>query len=477
LPYLKNAPFLPTKEGVVLCYNVSGLKRLNIMELPQSASVNKPIKTTRKKYGLNILIILVVAISFTAFTLLTDDNLSAVIEAFASANYWIILVIFFMMMFIFLLESTNLFILARLYTTRYNLPRAFNNYFIGVFFSHLTPSGTGGQFAQAYTFKRQGIEIASAASILVMHFLLSQIAQVIFGILALIFRFQKFLSITETIQFGSFRLPILYISLAGFFVNFLIIFGIILLAKWRFLHRVLINGVVGLLGKIKLLKHPDTIKNNLHIQIENFRIEIKRLQANTAVTTVLIGLFFLRLLVGNAIPYVAAMAIPTIDLSGTNIFDGIFMTAYLSVITYFAPLPGSVGVSEFFFSYLFQSIFGSYRQTIAPQLIWRGFTFYLTTLLGAMSLFAFRIGNKDVSFGKDSESFVEIQKSTIEIRRQTAEMMFTTGELSTVNLRNRFSRLARDFFGFKKKKVDRYGKVIHTDELNKRKDQPKKPGS
>ena len=421
-----------------------------------------------KKYKINLLIIFFVAIGFTLVTLLTDDNLNSVLLAFSQANLWMILVIFLVMVVITLLEGIILFILARLYTTRYNLSKSINNYFIGVFFSHITPSGTGGQFAQAYTFSKQGIEIANAASILVMHFLLSQIAQVVFGLIALFFRLEKFLSITQTVNIFGASIPIIYLSLLGFAVNFLVIFFLLALVKSKFLHKTLGNGVVGLLGKFKLIKNPEKVKLNLQGQIENFKIESKRLQSNIPVTVVLFILFFVRMTLSNAIPYLSAMALPLIDLSQTNIFDGIFMSAYLNVIIYFAPLPGSVGFSEFFFSFLFQSLFGGYAQTIAPQLIWRGFTFYLTLILGAISVIAFRIGNKDSKIVQGGNAFAELQQSTIEIRRQTSEMMFSTGDLSAGNIQKKFSRMARDFFGFKTKKVDKYGNVINTNEMNKK---------
>jgi uncharacterized protein (TIRG00374 family) len=427
-----------------------------------------PKSTASKKYKINLLIIFIVAFGFTLITLLTDDNLNSVILAFSQANLWMVAVIFLVMMIIILFEGIILFILARLYTTRYTLKKSINNYFIGIFFSHITPSGTGGQFAQAYTFSKQGIEIANAASILVMHFLLSQIAQVVFGLIALLFRLEKFLSITQTVNLFGAAIPIIYLSLMGFAVNFLVIFFILALVKSNLLNKAIVGGVVGLLGKLKLIKNPDKVKSNLQVQIENFRIESKRLQSNIPVTVVLFVLFFIRMTLSNAIPYLSAMALPLIDLSQTNIFDGIFMTAYLNVIIYFAPLPGSVGFSEFFFSFLFQSLFGGYAQTIAPQLIWRGVTFYFTLVIGAISVIAFRIGNKDEKIVQGGDAFVELQKSTIEIRRQTSEVMFSTGDLSAVNIQKRFSRMARDFFGFKTKKVDRYGNVINTNEINKK---------
>ena len=440
---------------------------MQTQESPQF-EIKDPKSNASKKYKINLLIIFLVAIGFTLFTLFSDDNLSLVIAAFSQANGWMILVIILVMGINILFEGVILFILARLYTTRYNLKKSINNFFIGIFFSHITPSGTGGQFAQAYVFSKQGIDIANAASILVMHFLLSQIAQVIFGIIALVFRLDKFLAITQTVSLFGASIPIIYLSLIGFAVNFLIIFFILALAKSKFLHKTIVNGVVALLGKLNIIKNPDKVKSNLQVQIENFRIESKRLQSNTPVTVVLLVLFFIRMTLSYSIPYLSAMALPSIDLSQTNIFDGIFMTAYLNVIIYFAPLPGSVGFSEFFFSVLFQSLFGGYAQTIAPQLIWRGVTFYLTLIIGAISVIAFRIGNKDSKIVQGGDAFVELQKSTIEIRRQTSEVMFSTGEMSTVNIQKKFSRMARDFFGFKTKKVDRYGNVINTDEIKKK---------
>lgn len=429
-------------------------------------SPKKPKKNRR--YVLNLTFIFLVAIGFTAFTLFTDDNLNAVLEAFSQANAWVIAGILLMMAAVVLIESTILFILARLYTTRYNLRKGIGNFFIGIFFSHITPSSSGGQFAQAYTFKKQGLDLANAASILVMHFLLYQIAQVFFGVLALVFRFQQFASQIESVIIGDVRIPIVSLSLIGFGINFLIIFGILLLARSKFIHNVLINGIVTLLGKMKIIKNPDTVKANLQLQIENFRIELKRLQANKAVTWVLLIMFFVRMVIANAIPYVSALAFPTINLGNSNLFDGIFMSAYLQVIVAFVPLPGAVGFSEFFFSYLFASLFGGYSQTIAPQLIWRGVTFYLMLILGAITLVVYRFGSKEAFLDAQQKSFVDIQRETIEFRRQTSEFMMNTQEMKTVNFQHRMSKMARDFFGFKRRKVDRHGREMTTKEIERK---------
>jgi uncharacterized membrane protein YbhN (UPF0104 family) len=165
-----------------------------------------------------------------------------------------------------------------------------------------------------------------------------------------------------------------------------------------------VSGIVSFLGFLRIIKKPKIVNENLKIQIENFRIELRRLQSNTAVTLVLLILFLIRMTLANTLPYFSAMAIPSIDLTNTNIFDSIFMTAYLNVIVNFAPLPGAVGFSEFFFSYLFQGLFGGYSQTIAPQLIWRGVTFYSTLIVGSLVVLFYRFGKRHDVLMEDTTS-------------------------------------------------------------------------
>jgi uncharacterized membrane protein YbhN (UPF0104 family) len=106
---------------------------MQIKESPVS-EIKDPKKNPSRKYKINLLIIFLVAIGFTLYTLLTDDNLDSVITAFSQANVWMIGIIIFVMFLNIFFEGIILFILARLYTTRYNLGKSINNYFIGIFF-------------------------------------------------------------------------------------------------------------------------------------------------------------------------------------------------------------------------------------------------------------------------------------------------------------------------------------------------------
>jgi len=409
-------------------------------------------KKVHKRYIINIVLVLLLTGGVLFFNL--SKNLSSVVEAMVNVDYRFILIALGLVIFTFLIEGVILYILARLYTTRFNLGKGLANALIGIFYNNVTPGHSGGQFAQAYTFKKQGLEISSAASILVMHFLLNQMALVTWGLLAVIFKMKDFFTLIQPITLFGIDFPTISIAIFGFSLNFIVIVSIFFLAYSKFIHDILINGVVGLLGKMKILKHPDVVKQNIHAQIENFRIELRRLQSNIPVSVVLFLLFMFRYLILYSLPTVIAMSFPTITISGT-IWDGIFMTSYLFVMTNLAPLPGSAGVSELFFSHLFQSLFGGYAATLAPQLVWRSVTFYLTLIVSGLTSAFYRSAPQEDNFTSDRRTFVALQKSTYAIRKLSSDTMWETSQLSRKEVEKKIKAVTGDFLGIKARRVKR----------------------
>ena len=407
-------------------------------------------KKVHRKYLINIAIVLLITGGVLYFNL--RDNLSAVSEAMVNVDYRYILLAMGLVLLTFALEGFILFILARLYTTRFSVGKGLANALIGIFYNNVTPGHSGGQFAQAYTFKKQGLEISSAASILVMHFLLNQMALVTWGILAVIFKIKDFMTLIEPITLFGVDFPTISLAIFGFSLNFIVIISILFLAYSKWVHNFVINGIVGLLGKMRILKHPEVTKSNLHLQIENFRIELRRLQSNIRVTIFLYILFMFRYFIIYSLPLVIATSLPTITISG-SLWDGIFMTSYLYVITNLAPLPGSAGVSELFFSHLFQSLFGSYAATLAPQLIWRSTTFYLTLIVSGFASAFYRSAPQEDNFRSDRRTFVELQRSTYAIRKVSSDTMWETSQLSRKDLEVRIKNVTGDFLGIKSSRL------------------------
>ena len=65
------------------------------------------------------------------------------------------------------------------------------------------------------------------------------------------------------------------------------------------IHNFIMHYGVGFLAKIKILKHPDQTRESLRIQVENFKIELRRLLSNIPITITILVLFFFGLFSGT----------------------------------------------------------------------------------------------------------------------------------------------------------------------------------
>jgi len=414
-------------------------------------------KKHRKRHLLNIVLVLLIAALVIFFSL--KDDFNAVITSIASANVSYLVIAFAMAIIIFIIDGLILYILARLYTTRFKIGQGLANALIGVFYNDVTPSSSGGQFMQAYTFKKQGLELSSAASILVMHFLIYQTVLVLYGIVALIAKLPLFLGLNPVADFGTFELTLIPLSIVGFAINFTVIATIILLSYSKWMHTFVINSVVAIGTKMKLIKHPDATKQNWQSQIENFRIELRRLQSNIPVTLLLGILFFIKLTIFYSIPYVIGLALKA-PMTATY-YDTVFLSAYLQMMTNMVPLPGASGFSEYFFTQVFVAIYGSGAVTTAAQLIWRSATFYLGLIVGGFVTAFYRSSPKEIVPAKsDRKTFIELQKSTYEMRKKTSDTMFQTSQLSRKDIEQKMKKVRKDLFGVQRRKAKRTAKKV-----------------
>ena len=67
--------------------------------------------------------------------------------------------------------------------------------------------------------------------------------------------------------------------------------------------------MIGFLGKIKILRHPDDTRESLRIQVENFKIELRRLLSNIPIFILMIICFSLILMIRFSIPFFAGLAL------------------------------------------------------------------------------------------------------------------------------------------------------------------------
>ena len=136
-------------------------------------------------------------------------------------------------------------------------------------------------------------------------------------------------------------------------LNVGVILLVLLMAYWHGFHNFVMGPVISLLSKIKILRNPDKTRENLRVHVENFKIEFRRLWTNIPFFILVFFLFALYMTLKFSIPYFCGLALHNEHTSIKYFWDSIFLGNYHQMITGILPLPGSAGVSEFFFTKLF----------------------------------------------------------------------------------------------------------------------------
>lgn len=422
--------------------------------MEESKDLEKNAKSKKKfkinKYVLNIIFVL--AIASVAFYFLLKDDFNGVVGAIRSSDKMYLLYMILVMLGVFLVEGVILLAFARLYTTKYKLHQGVANCMIGTFYNGITPSSSGGQFVQAYTFKKQGIDMASAASILVMHFIVTQAALIIFGMISLITRFNKFVSLIGTITLFDLKLNVISLSIIGFAINLLVIVGLLVMSYSKKIHTFILNTGVNIGAKLKFVRDVEKTRSNLQMQVENFRIELRRLQSNIPFTILVIVLALIKYVLLYSVPFLAGKALHA-PMVNANLYDGITMASFLSMVTGMIPLPGASGGAEYFFEKLFTSFYGGGAQLChAANILWRTVTYYFGLILGGLVSAFYHTSPRQIEdTPKEFKTFVDLQLVTMEERKISSDTAYATKQLSRKEIEERLKNLKKDIFHKKRK--------------------------
>lgn len=330
------------------------------------------MKRVIKKYALNILWIILFAIIAIYFSLRGEyQDIMAVLGGIDV--FWLIVIILLAIV-PYLFDGLILTIFARIYKKTYRLKQGIVNALSGGFFNGITPFASGGQFAQVYIFKKQGVETTSGIGILLMNFIVYQIAMVFYTLLILIFKFNKFYT-----EFSSF----VSLALIGFAINAVVIFGLLFGAISHRFQRFL-TGTVLLIGhKLHIVKNYEVSKVNLDQKILDFRRELGIMSKHKGTIAVIFVLFLIRLTILYSIPFFTMLSLGR-SLPFSEYFDYVGISAFIYMITSFIPIPGASGGSEATYVLLYSYVMGNVMAS-SSMLIWRFATYYLVMLSGGLT--------------------------------------------------------------------------------------------
>ncbi|MEG0841585.1 MAG: lysylphosphatidylglycerol synthase transmembrane domain-containing protein [Erysipelotrichaceae bacterium] len=329
------------------------------------------MKKLSKNYLLNFLLIIFLTMFALWFAL--KDNFDQVIALLSQVSWiWFVIILAWGIGYT-LIIGWILTVLARNFNKDYKLKDGILNGFIGSFFSGITPSSTGGQFAQIYIFKKQGIKTSDAASLLWADFIIYQATMIAYVTVLFILRFTHYLTNESALFIFVF---------IGYLINSTIIVLLGTMAKFPKIYVKLSSLIVKLLHKLHLVKDEDKTIQNWTIQLNSFTIEINKLKKNKRLIVKVVLLNLLRLTVWFSLPYVIGIAIQA-DMHLSKLIDVIACSSFVSMSNTFFPVPGATGGTEVVFTAIFQTnhIMNG-MQASSTMILWRFSTYHMILIIG-----------------------------------------------------------------------------------------------
>jgi uncharacterized protein (TIRG00374 family) len=243
------------------------------------------------------------------------------------------------------------------------------------FFDGITPSSTGGQPYQIYSLNKKNIKIVDATNITIQNFIVYQTALILLGLIAVISN--NYLNLFENVGL------IKKLIIIGFIINAMVIIGLFSLAFMKKINKIIMKFIIKILSKLKIIKNPQEIINNLNNYIETFHEGALILLKNKKefIKTILYN--FIGLILLYLIP--AAIVYGLGNYKAITPFESVIASAHVMLIGAFIPVPGATGGLEYAFTQ-FYGVFIIGAELTLVMLLWRFFTYYLGVIIGGILL-------------------------------------------------------------------------------------------
>lgn len=239
--------------------------------------------------------------------------------------------------------------------------------FMGLFWSAVTPSSTGGQPMQVYLLHSHSkVSIGYGTSRLIQKFMVYQIVLTSISILAVM------LNLPFIIE-SSKRIPMLVPLLLFGFVTQIAVTAVFLLFSFSpKLSRKLIMFLTKILNKIKIVKNVDEKIKEIEHQLEEFHTSNKDIYKKPKLLTIAFIFTFIEFIAIFIIPYFIFRSFG-FDFAGP--VQLISSQAFVNLMSGMVPIPGASGAAELGFTVFFGNFFinGTLK---SAALIWRVINYY-----------------------------------------------------------------------------------------------------
>ena len=351
--------------------------------------MKKKLKELFKSTGFNIFLIFALAALVLWLTLKDDGD--QVLGILSKVNVWGVVLIIGLMMFERLMLGWGLMLECRQTHPHYTLWQGFQNAYTSGLFCNITPGASGGQVAQGYLFRKQGIPVSHTVGILWLDFIVYQSTMTVFVLLLILLKFHYFYA-----NYSQFFLVVLL----GFAVSAGVIVFLWVLAQSPRFYTWLTTTGINIGHKLHIVKDRDATLAKLNDQLAAFAKEIVVLRTHKKMIALLVLENLGRLIIYYSVPYFCAMAL-NIPVTPDMLLNIIALSSFVAMINAFLPMPGSSGGTEATFVLMFSTIFGKVDAT-SIMILWRLVTFYQTLIIGGI-VFMYAKTRPDIPISSEEE--------------------------------------------------------------------------
>lgn len=322
-------------------------------------------------------VLVILGLSALALGLALYDSFDTVIETLTNINPFILIIFAIWGLIPFMLQGLILSLMAKHLLPSYRFKEGFINALVGGFMSGVTPSSTGGQVAQTYTFRKQGLKSSQGAGLIWLDYFLYTISLVTLALLLFLTNVSEFAHSSITLIFGL-----------GLIINILIIVFLGLMVFYPSVYRKLMTALIAFSEKIKLVKQKGKIVEGWHKILDHFYEAQSVITENRSMLGKILGLNIVRLLVYFATPLIIGLFLQ-VEIHWNQVVHLVALASFVSIANTFVPLPGAAGATESLFVLTFSTVLGK-ASAASIMILWRFFSFYQILLIGGILFFKVR---------------------------------------------------------------------------------------
>lgn len=338
------------------------------MEATQKKTASK--SRTVFKVLLNVLLVAVLLI-FTAYLVLSKQELPQIRYYIRKANPWWLLGGVLLLTVFVCCESVILYYLFRKLRVPAKFRRCIVYSYVGFFFSAITPSASGGQPVQLVWMKRDGLDFGVSSLVLLVVTLAYKLALVALSLVLFAFNASFVL---DNLGF------MLYVFILGLVLNlaFCTFLAVVIFRPKP--ARKIAHLLLNILCKLRLVRNREAMAEKFENGIDRYSRSAGLLLGRKELLWEVFGITVFQRLCFFAITF---MVYEAFGLSGTNFFQIIALQVVLSLALDILPFPGGIGANEGGFMVMYQQVFGA-SLVVPGMLLSRGINYYLLVILGAV---------------------------------------------------------------------------------------------